>query len=269
MVIVVLGEVPAVSSAKEEAGIPQGWTISGAEDLLRSLKGVVSVRVVAKPGGKIEEIHMLTTADVNPKQTVRNVESALLAHYDLEIDHRCISVAESNEFASPRPLQVEAAKVEATVDALLSPERAAAPEAATGEPRILFHGHRIESTRSHEIRMVVTLEWNDETYEGEAAGPDIPRGRLETVASATLRAIENAMRAEEDGEARVAPVLALDGVKIVDAFDRKYVLVAVHALTGRDSTSLAGSAAVVDSPDRAVILATLQAADRWVRGRMN
>ncbi len=263
MVIVVLGEVPVMSSAKEEARAPKGWTIAGAEDLLRTLKGVVSVRVVAKPGGKIEEIHMLTTADVNPKQTVRNVESALLAHYDLEIDHRCISVAESNEFASPRPLQVEAA-----VDALLPPEQVLAPEAATGEPRILFHGHRIESTRSHEIRMVVTLEWKDETYEGEAAGPDIPRGRLETVASATLRAIENAMKSEDEGSSK-SPTLALDGVRIVDAFDRKYVLVAVHALTGRDTTSLAGSAAVVDSPDRAVILATLQAADRWVRGRMN
>ena len=43
----------------EERAVPEGWTIDGAERLLRSLAGVVSVRVVAKPGGAVEEIHML------------------------------------------------------------------------------------------------------------------------------------------------------------------------------------------------------------------
>src|SRR5690348_8457886 len=59
------------------------WTIGGAEELLQSLPGVLSARVVAKPGGEVEEIHLLTTTEVSPKATVRNVESALLAHYDL------------------------------------------------------------------------------------------------------------------------------------------------------------------------------------------
>ncbi|HIF07685.1 MAG TPA: hypothetical protein EYQ64_12270 [Gemmatimonadetes bacterium] len=62
--------------------------------------------------------------------------------------------------------------------------------------------------------------------------------------------------------------LALDGVKVVDAFDRRFVLVAVHAITGRDVTSLAGAAVVEESTDRAAILATLQATDRWVRGKV-
>ena len=69
---------------------------------------------------------------------------------------------------------------------------------------------------------------------------------------------------DEDG----TPVaLSLDGVKLVDAFDRRFVLVAVHALHGREIKSLAGAAAIDDSSDRSVILATLQATDRWVRGR--
>ncbi|HEX9886542.1 MAG TPA: hypothetical protein VGA70_08645, partial [Longimicrobiales bacterium] len=83
--------------AKGERFISQegGWTIEGAEALLGSLTGVVAVRVVAKPGGEVEEIHLLTTDEVSPKQTVRNVESALLAHFNLHVDHRTISVAQT------------------------------------------------------------------------------------------------------------------------------------------------------------------------------
>ena len=289
MAIVVPGDGDV--SGAMEAPSPEEWTISAAESLLRSLKGVVSARIVAKPGGKVEEIHMLTTADVSPKQTVRNVESALLAHFDLEVDHRCISVAESTDFRQPRAVEsdspsaiepeAEAEHPEPEEEAFWEmppvhaevPEQFAAPSApprpfahAESEERILFHGHRIESQRGRRLRMVVTLEWLGEIYEGEATGADMPRGRLETVADATLRAIEKLVMGEL--EERRAPVLALDGAKIVDAFDREYALVAVHAMTDRDVAALAGSASVLDSPERAVILATLQAADRWIRGRI-
>jgi len=276
-------------SGAMEAPSPEEWTISGAESLLRSLKGVVSARIVVKPGGKVEEIHMLTTADVSPKQTVRNVESALLAHFDLEVDHRCISVAESTDFRQPRAVESDLPPVtepraenpEPEEEAFWEmpavhaevPEHFASPAAppqpfahAESEERILFHGHRIESKRGRRLRMVVTLEWLGEIYEGEATGADMPRGRLETVADSTLRAIEKLVAGEV--EERNAPVLALDGAKIVEAFDRQYALVAVHAMTDRDVAALAGSAAVLDSPERAVILATLQAADRWIRGRI-
>ena len=62
--------------------------------------------------------------------------------------------------------------------------------------------------------------------------------------------------------------LTLDGVKVFDAFDRSYVLVSVHALSGRQVTHLSGTAQVDDTPDKAVIMASLQATDRWVRGRL-
>jgi len=268
-----------------------GWTIQAAEELLRSLRGVVSARIVAKPNRDVEEIHMLTTADVSPKQTVRNVESALLAHFDLEVDHRCISVAESSDFQAPRPVsepepaeasQPEPAEVpepeeeafwEVPPTTPQPPQRFAAPSPPPkpfsheeSEARILFHGHRIETQRGRRLRMIVTIEWLGQIYEGETTGADMPRGRLETVASATLRAIEKLVLGEL-GERR-SPVLALDGTEIISAFNREYAMVAVHAMTDRDVASLAGSAAVTDSPERAVILATLQAADRWVRGRL-
>ena len=210
------------------------WNIESAEALLNSLKGVVSARVVARPGGIIEEIHLLTEGDVSAKQSLRNVESALLAHFGLKIDHRKVSVAQKDDE------QGDAVKAFA-------------------------FGSRSGQGRRTELRIAVTVEWDGEQYEGEASGADLPRARLETTATATLRAIEHAIVAQL-GEG--ALTLSVDGVKVVEAFDGQFVLVAIHAIHGRSITALAGAAAVEDTADRAVILGTLQAADRWVRGRI-
>ena len=222
------------------------WSIEGAETLLNSLKGVVSARVVARPGGSIEEIHLLTEGDVTAKQSVRNVESALLAHFGLKIDHRKVSVAETGEESGP---------------AVTAFEFGGPPV----ERRFLFVTHRVDTERGHRARIGVTVEFAGEQFEGEATGAALPRARLETTAAATLAAIGKAIVAFI-GEGEVA--LSVDGVKTVDAFDGQYILVAVHAIHGRSITALAGAAAVEDTADRAVILGTLQAADRWVRGRI-
>ena len=243
---------------------PDGWTIEGAERLLTTLTGVVSARLVAKAGGEIEEIHVLTTDEISPKQTVRNVESALLAHLDLTVDHRKISVAQTN--SPPLPLREVTEEEAAAGAAAAGAGLQALPALERPERRILFAGHRLEAESGHRIRMRVAVEWNGERFEGTASGTDLPRARQEILAAATLASIEAALNGPEP-DPQTAVNLALDGVKLVDAFDRNYVMVGVHAITPRKLTVLAGVCPVDDSPDRAAILATLQAADRWVRGR--
>ncbi len=224
------------------------WNIERAEALLNSLKGVVSARVVARPGGIIEEIHLLTEGDASAKQSVRNVESALLAHFGLKIDHRKVSIAQKDDDDQGRALR--------TFEAL---------GGRGSEGRFLFVTPRVETEKAHRVRISVTVEWDGEQYEGEATGADLPRARLETTAAATLRAIERAIVALL-GEGELT--LSVDGVKAIEAFEGQFVLVAIHAIHGRSITALAGAAAVEDTADRAVILGTLQAADRWVRGRI-
>lgn len=231
-----------------------GWTIQEAERLLLSLRGVVSARVVARPGGEVEEIHLLTTEEVTPKQTVRNVESALLAHLDLAIDHRVISVAQTSEHAVRKP--------EPQPSVLLH------PDSMPSETRLVFRTHRVESGPAHRVRHRVEIEWKDRRFTGEATAASLPRVRLEAVAEATLNAIIAAMVSEAGEDSEAGVTLALDGVKVVDAFDRQFVMVAVHALEGRHMTSLSGATVIEDSTDRAAILASLQATDRWVRGRV-
>src|SRR5688500_20351007 len=75
--------------------------IKRAEELLATLPGVVSVRIVASDTGAVDEIHVLTTAEDSPQQTVRNIESAQIAHLSMRVDHRKIAVAASVEKAKP------------------------------------------------------------------------------------------------------------------------------------------------------------------------
>lgn len=229
------------------------WTIQEAERLLLSLPGVVSARVVARPGGDVDEIHLLTTTEVKPKQCVRNVESALLAHLDLPVDHRKISVAQTSDH--PRS---SAPEPELPVHIMPPPK--------PYESRLLFYGHQMESERSNQVRHKVEIEWQGERYVGEATAADLQRAKLEAVATATLRAVESALSDNLEEGNRQSPTLSLDGVKIIEAFDRKFVLVAVHAMAGRNLSRLAGTNVADESLDRAAILATLQATDRWVRG---
>ncbi|MGE0159510.1 MAG: hypothetical protein AB7T31_08845 [Gemmatimonadales bacterium] len=230
------------------------WTIEEAERLLLSLPGVVSARVVARPGGEVDEVHLLTTTEVKPKQTVRNVESALLARLDLHVDHRKVSVAQTHERPATAPSAQDA---ERAIRILPAPK--------PYESRLLFYGHQSEIERSNQVKHRVEIEWQGKHYVGSATAADVPRAKLEAVAEATLRAVEAALQ-ENLGENKRAPTLSLDGVKMVEAFDRKFVLVAVHAIAGRDVSRLAGTHVADESTDRAAILATLQATDRWVRG---
>jgi len=229
-----------------------GWSIEDAEQLMQSLKGVVSARLVTRPGGEVEEVHVLTTGETSAKQTVRNVESALLAQLGLSVDHRKISVAQTKERQADEP----------------DPAVRLVPEPPAGQHRLLFQAHQVETERSHQVRHRVEIEWKGGRHAGTASAADLPRPRLEAVGRATLDAVEQALLTELAGGPGPPVTLALDGVKVVEAFDRTFVLVAVNALSGREVTPLAGAAVVDVSTDRAAILATLQATDRWVRGRV-
>jgi hypothetical protein len=245
-----------------EASFPEKFSIERAEELLGCLIGVQAARVVARSGEEIQEIHVLTSDEVSPKQTVRNVESALAAHFNVSVDHRKISVAQAVA-AQPEP------EAETTTDGFDSiPLVSLYGQREQVESRFLFLGHQIETQRSQQVRVEVTLELHDEVFRGQAAGADVPRSRYSALASATLKAMEGAVTARSPSSPRAVISLSLDGIKVVDAFERRFVLVAVHAFEGREVTALTGACLVVDSPDRSVVMATLHATDRWVRGRI-
>jgi hypothetical protein len=219
-----------------EAENPAAWQLRRAEELIASLAGVLSARIVAGRGGEIEEVHVLTTSQVVAKQVVRNVESALMAQLGLNVDHRKISVAQTAEV---KPLQVL--------------EREAVVEAASRR-KLVFADLVIESPRPRRVAIRVMLRCDAVDLEGTEEGVDEPRSRIQLAARAAVKALEREL--EEAG-------VVLEGVRVVEAFDRKIVLAAVHGVGGRSSQLLVGSAEVKDSPEQAAVLAVLDATNRW------
>jgi hypothetical protein len=212
--------------------------LNRAERLLGDLTGVVSARIVADTNGRIEEVHVLTDSQVSPKQTVRNVESALIAQLGIEVDHRKVSVAQT---------QGSDADAAAKIIGLGQ---------LTGVRRYLFEGYEFERKMPQHIVCRVRLRLDGEEYVGSAEGTDIERGRLNAAAQAVLNALEQAEESEIG--------FALDGLKLLDAFDLPVVVAAVYGLSGRTRTYLAGAAPVNESPEHAAILATLKATNRWI-----
>jgi hypothetical protein len=243
--------------------------IQRAEELLGTLPGVMSARIVVGSSGAVEEIHILTTTEVAAKQTVRNVESALIAHLGMRVSHKKISVATSAE--SPRPqrvppgsLQLPPAGVdqqqgappesvsESGADVLLAP----AQRFRALRRRIYFEDLVVRRSRTKGVACRVTLRKGEQSYIGEAEGLENERLRIELAARATLAAIRSA-----EGEERI---LALEGCKIVEAFDHQFVFVGVTTRTGRDSSLMTGSAEIRESAETASVLAVLDATNRWL-----
>jgi hypothetical protein len=223
--------------------------IKRAEELLATLPGVIAARMIASPNGAVDEIHVLTTAEVTPKQTVRNIESALIAHLGMRVDHRKISVATT----------VEAPRTEGKF--LPNDDAAPAKEVGGkvedgGRRRYYFEDVEVRRSRAKGVTCRVTLRRGDDSFSGEAEGVESERSRADLAARAAVQAILSAEGSERS--------LALDGVKIVDAFDREFVFVGVTARWGRDTALLTGSCEIRDSAETASVLAVLDATNRWI-----
>ena len=222
--------------------------IKRAEELILTLPGVVSAKIIESESGAVEQIHVLTSAELTPKQVVRNIESALMAHLAMRVDHRKISVAITSEPRKQTPAHPRAA-------IQMSPTPAAGTKRYTAR-KLYFEDVEVRGSRTKGLSCRVTLRKGEESYIGEASGIEGDKSRLDLAARAAVFAIGQAEHREGQ--------LAVEGVKIMDAFDREYVFVGVTVRHGRDSQLLVGQCEIKGSAETASALAVLSATNRWV-----
>jgi len=198
-----------------------------AEEVVRRLRGVVSVRVESDPRGGVALVHVLGQADRSPKLIAMDVASALAAELGLQVD--------------PRQIRVAAI-------------RAGEPEGPPPQARLKYVGLTVSLLRdTSEVK--VHLEERGLRYEGLASGPNVGRLRLDLVAEAAVRAVEVFLR--------VSGLLILDGVSVARVGARD-VAVVVLTLAGQGGEILSGSSVVRDDPREAVVRAVLNAVNRPV-----
>ena len=220
---------------------PDPWGIKRVENLITALTGVLSARVVTTPLGEVSEVHVLTRSDIQPKQVVRNIESALMAQLGFKIDHRKISVAQT---ADVRP--IEALHSEAIN------ERAK-------RRVVVFKNLEVRpSERPQRVLVRVKLAFGDREASAEEIGTDTVRNRVEAAARAAAACLDELIPDNS---------IALEGASMLDAFERKFVMVAVHGLGGREAQLLVGTCEIRESAERSAVLAVLDATNRWVDAR--
>lgn len=93
-------------------------SVKDVEGLLVCLPGIQKARVVVNDWGAIEEIHILTGLARNPKQIVRDVQSALKAQWDITVDRRKVSIAQVKASLPASLARLRYAGLEVKCDAL-------------------------------------------------------------------------------------------------------------------------------------------------------
>jgi len=221
--------------------VPDPWGVRRAENLLTSLEGILSARVVTTPLGEVSEVHVLAQAGLQAKQLVRNIESALLAQLGLKIDHRKISIAQT---ADVKP--IEALERESVRDKVL-------------QRTVLFENLAVApGKRQHRISITVTLSYHGQTESAEEESSDTPRSRVEAAAKAAVTVLDRLLTESS---------IALEGAKIVEGFDREFAFVAVQGLGGRETILMTGTSEIKESAERAAVFAVLDATNRWTEAR--
>ncbi|HET8837219.1 MAG TPA: hypothetical protein VFN08_21020 [Gemmatimonadales bacterium] len=229
------------SSTAQADGAPDPWGVRRAENLLTSLEGILSARVVTTPLGEVSEIHILAQAGLQPKQLVRNIESALLAQLGLKVDHRKISIAQTADVKPIEALERDSVRERVLQRTVLFENLSVAP-----------------GRRQHRIAISVTLSYRNQTETAEEEASDTPRSRVEGAARAAVTVLDRLLTDSS---------IALEGAKIVEGFDREFAFVAVQGLGGRDTTLMTGTSEIKESAERAAVFAVLDATNRWTEAR--
>jgi hypothetical protein len=205
-----------------------------AEEVIRRLRGVQAARVDLADSGKIEQVHVLATAERTARVVVGDVIAALGAELGVTLEPRQVRVAltrDGRKTSGPAP----------------------------GRPRLKFVGLSLSTVRNA-TEVKVQLEHEGLIYEGGASGPNFASHRLELIGMATLRAVETCLRGEG--------LFHLEGAVIVPVANRQAALVVVSWL-GPEEQVLSGSSVVADDPREAVVRAVLDAVNRlvgWLAG---
>lgn len=205
---------------------PHHVSATEIESVIRSLTNVISARVITGRAGAIDEIHVLTDSGRVPKQVVRDVESALMAQFNIELDHKKVSVAQTQNGKCIR----------------------------FGETRLKFSDVSI-SLNGARAEAVVHLKNNNDIYTGNASGHSSSHNQLRLIATATLRAVENCQGS--DGS-----LVLEDLTADVSLSGRNIVVVFVSMITPRGEDFLTGSAIVKQDLWKAVVNATLDSVNR-------
>lgn len=193
------------------------------ENILNSIPGVLSTKVILD-GEAIEELHVMATTSRNAKQISRDIQSIMSAKFNIDFDHKKISIAQIDD-----------------MDKLIAERRIQIEEIS----------HTINGNI---IKVSVALRKNDTTVIGIDEAFNTTNNTHRVLSSATLKAIHQLI-----GD---ICVFSPEDVEIITIGKKEVVVAAVSVMNGYGEEMLVGTAMVRGELKAAIVKATLDAVNR-------
>jgi len=210
------------------------------EAALRAVPGIREASVRTGPDAHPIEVHVVAGDTKPAKQVVRDVQSVAMAQFDLDIDHRIVSVVQIPENAVGVGEAGEA--------------RAAAEDESLPRPALT----QIATTRREgDTHVEVSLGIAGQVFLGAADGPSGSLHKPRIVASATLAALTELLGIPAQ----------IESAQVLDVANREVALVSLVLTIPRlGDQALVGSALVRGDEEDAVARAVLAAVNRRLAG---
>ena len=207
------------------------YPIQDWEQAIKQIKGVIAARIKVDSQGEIEEVHIMAGSGRAPKQIVRDIESLLIAQFDLQIDHKKISVAQVEDDEDGTFTMVESTR-----------------------PKLVGVTLR---TVNGMAEVKVELLTGEKIIEGIAQGPFSAQNKLRLFVEATLQALSPLTLDKF--------LFVTEDVGITQLAKQQIALVSITSITTAGEQSLTGCALVRNDDREAVVKATLDAVNRKLR----
>ena len=212
---------------EDTQGSTKDWELA-----IKQLESVKAVRINTDKQGRIEEIHVTSGFGRGPKQIARDIESVLIAQFNLQVDHKKISIAKMRNAEAGVVLAI------------------------TKLDRAKVIGVAIEIIGvTAEVRVQLFID--DKMIEGTAFGPYSQNNKLRLLVKATINALEMLTMDKF--------ILLVEDVEIALIAKKELAIVALTLIESSGEQCITGCALVKDNDNqKAVVRATLDAINRKI-----
>ena len=204
---------------------PQSATkIKDIENSINSLNGVLFSKIVLAENKEIKEIHIITKDLYSPKKITRDIESLLMAKYNIPVDYRKISIAQVAE------------------------EKNYSPRLKISDLSVTSEGETLQ--------VIVKLENNNKIFEGKISCVNWDKNREYIITRATLEAITSFLKGKV--------FFQVEEIKKVYLEDREVFLISINLINEQGKENLIGVAQIRDDQHSSLVKAILKAVNRRI-----
>ncbi|MDW5298803.1 MAG: hypothetical protein SA378_01485 [Sedimentibacter sp.] len=195
------------------------------EYFLANIKSVMSCKIISDSNNNISEIHVLSDSSRHSKQISRDIRTALLSNFNIDVDYKIISVAQINKNIS-----------------------------INTDFRLLYEGYTNETT-AERIKIHTKLSWDEKEFIGEAQGIKSEKNTLMIAALSTLDAIKKAIDLD---------CFIVEDIQSAKVAGNEVMLASItHIDHGRENV-LIGSSIITNNKIDSTIKASLNAINRKI-----